>query len=36
MSYSRDATNKTQYVLVLGHGLTQKINDTTIYAEKMY
>ena len=33
---SRHATNKTQSVLVLGHSLIQKINDTTIYAEKMY
>ena len=33
---SRHATNKTQSVLILGHGLIQKINDTTIYAEKMY
>ena len=32
---SRHATNKTQSVLVLGHGLIQKINDTTVYAEKM-
>ena len=23
-------------VLILGHGLTQKVNNTTIYAEKMY
>ena len=36
MSNSRYKTNKTQSVLILGHGLTQKINDTTIYAEKMY
>ena len=36
MSNSSHKTNKTQSVLVLGHGLTQKINDTTIYAEKMY
>ena len=36
LSNSRHATNKTQSVLVLGHGLIQKINDTTIYAEKMY
>ena len=36
MSNSRHSTNKTQSVLVLGHGLIQKINDTTIYAEKMY
>ena len=27
-------SNKTQSVLVLGHGLIQKIDDTTIYAEK--
>ena len=33
---SRHATNKAQSVLVLGHGLIQKIADTTIYAEKMY
>ena len=33
---SRHATNKTQSVLILGYGLIQKINDTTIYAEKMY
>ena len=30
------ATNKTQNILILGHGLTQKVNNTTIYAEKMY
>ena len=36
MSNSRHKTNKTQSVLILGHGLTQKINDTAIYAEKMY
>ena len=29
-------TNKTQNILILGHGLTQKVNNTTIYAEKMY
>ena len=33
---SRRANNKTQSVLVLDHGLIQKLNDTTIYAEKMY
>ena len=32
---SRHATNKTQSALILGHGLIQKINDTTIYAEKI-
>ena len=31
MSNSRHATNKTQTVLILGHGLTQEINDATIY-----
>ena len=25
-----------KYILILGHGLTQKIYNTTIYAEKMY
>ena len=36
MSNSRHKTNKTQSVLIVGHGLVQKINYTTIYAEKMY
>ena len=36
MSSSRHATNKTQSVLVLGHGLIQKVNDTITYTEKMY
>ena len=36
MNNSRHATNKTQSVLILGPGLTQKINDTTIYAERMH
>ena len=35
-SNSVHATNKTQNILILGHGLTQKVNNTTIYAEKMY
>ena len=35
-SNSAHATNKTQNILILGHGLTQKINNTTIYGEKMY
>ena len=34
MSNSRHKTNKTQSLLILGHGLIQKINDATIYAEK--
>ena len=35
-SNSVHATNKTQNILIPGHGLTQKANNTTIYAEKMY
>ena len=35
-SKSVHATNKTQNILILGHGLTQKVNNTTIYAEKTY
>ena len=36
MSNSRHTTNKTQSVLILGNGLTQKINDATVYPERMY
>ena len=36
LSKSVHATNKTKNILMLGHGLTQKVNNTTIYAEKMY
>ena len=36
LSNSIHETNKIQSVLVLVHVLIQKINDTTIYAEKMY
>ena len=36
LSNSVHVTNKTQKMLILGHGLTQKVNNTTIYAEKMY
>ena len=32
---SKHVNNKTNDVLVLGHGLIQKIDDTTIYAEKI-
>ena len=35
-SNSVHSTNKTQNILILGHGLTQEVNDTTIYAEKVY
>ena len=34
MTNSKHANNKTKEVLVLGHGLIQKIDDTTIYATK--
>ena len=34
MTNSKHANNKTKEVLVLGHGLIQKVDDTTIYAEK--
>ena len=34
LSNSVHATNKTQNLLKLRHGLTQKVNNTTIYAEK--
>ena len=36
MSNSRQKTNKTQSVLILGRGLIQKINDTKTYAKIMY
>ena len=36
MTNSKHANNKTKDVLVLGHGPIQKIDDTTIDAEKMY
>ena len=36
MNNSRHATDKTQPVLVLGHELIQKVDDATIYTEKMY
>ena len=36
LSNSVHATNKTQKNLILGHGLTQKVNNTTIYGEQMY
>ena len=35
-SNSVHATNKTKNILILRHGLTQKVNNTAIYAEKMY
>ena len=36
MSNSKHANNKTKNILVLGHGVIQQIDDTTIYAENMY
>ena len=36
MSRSVHASNKTQNLLVLGKDFIQQINNTTIYAEKMY
>ena len=36
MSSSVHASNKTKDILVLGKGLIQKIERTTIYAETMY
>ena len=34
MSFSIHATNKANHIYVMGDGLTQGINDTTVYAEK--
>ena len=36
MTNSKHANNRTKNVLVLGGDFIQKIDDTTIYAEKMY
>ena len=36
MSFSAHATNKANHIYLIGDGLTQGINDTTIYAEKKY
>ena len=36
MSFSVHATNKANHIYLMGDGLTQGINDTTIYAEKKY
>ena len=36
LSGSRHSSNKTQNILVLEKDFIQKINNTTIYAEKMY
>ena len=36
MSFSIHATNKANHIYLMGDGLTQGINDITIYAEKKY
>ena len=36
MSFSAHATNKANHIYLMGDGLTQGINDTTLYAEKKY
>ena len=36
MSFSKHANNKANNIYVMGKGYVQKINDTTIHAEKMY
>ena len=36
MSFSIHATNRANHIYFFGEGLTQGINDTTIYAEKDY
>ena len=35
MSFSKDANNKRNNIYVMGQDYVQRINDTTIYAEKM-
>ena len=36
MSFSIHATNRANHIYVMGDGLTQGINDTTLYVEKKY
>ena len=36
MSFSAHATNRANHIYLMGKGLTQGINDTTIYVEKNY
>ena len=36
MSFSVRATNRANHIYLMGDGLTQGINDTTIYVEKSY
>ena len=36
MSFSAHATNRANHIYLMGDGLTQGINDTTLYVEKNY
>ena len=36
MSFSIHATNRANHIYLMGDGLTQDINHTTLYAEKKY
>ena len=36
MCFSAHATNRANHIYLMGDGLTQGINDTTLYAEKKY
>ena len=36
MSFSAHATNRANHIYLMGDGLTQVINDTTLYVEKNY
>ena len=36
MSFSTHATNRANHIYLIGDGLTQGINDTTLYAEKKF
>ena len=36
LSNSIHVTNKAQNILILGHGLTQKVKNTTVFTEKIY
>ena len=36
MSFSKHANNKANSIYVMGKDYIQKINDTTIFAEKMF
>ena len=36
MSFSKHTNNKANNIYVMGRDYIQKINDTTIYAEKMF